>query len=729
MRKALILLLLFTAYAFADTNATTQFSNVVGSSSVEMAKNWQLYSIGAIMLSVILVAIAYAIGIGFELPEIKAWAGSELVQIFTNAIIVVALIAAIALIEVVVLGMAQASNLGVSACMPGAPGGTSSMSCLQATTEAYLSDEYNTANDKARSVLQNSVAAGAWMNRRLGITCVSIYCAQIGISGTFMAQNVLYLDKYGIIFEYYMNLLSFMNAQRFFVQAISFNMAPVVLAIGIVMRSFFLSRKLGGLLMAIAIGCMFFFPGMYIFDWLTLDMATNGDKPYGDQDNMCPAECGLMAPLAVVQNGGSFIGLNSSVDVYRAFDQHQELAIGVLDGTIPGASATTTNNTDPGYGKYIESCNYGTAPGPEHTTKDGETTSTSHAKDCPMTCRELPYPAISECVNLSRGTPYDCSLVPAECKVVRQVAEIDTVQRDSCPQACKVIPPLKNNCNFQADGVTPGGHCLDSSYECRMAKMTNLAWRPTKPSEADPVVQGLCIFAQQCTASTTAASSCVYVVPPVGRCDQEASDTENICKDCPNVCRVDAYASNPALAPAECKVGNSLLPACVTCHAGCKARYAEMQSLSGLAAGNGSCLTCPMNHRVLGTNLPLEYTSAGTTQDCSYQACSKEYRVTIPRNVCESCLFTDEQYVYEPPINNKCSALCKPPDNAPVQKPGTSIGGDGLAGDADIQDLSRLMVPVYALPLFNIVATLVFIRGLAVFLGGDIEIPGISKVF
>ena len=124
------------------------------------------------------------------------------------------------------------------------------------------------------------------MGRRLGLTCISIYCLQVGVTSTVAAQNVLNMDKYSIIFEYYQNLLASMEAQRFFVQQISFNMAPVVLAIGIVLRSFFFSRKLGGLLMSIAIGVMFFFPGMYIFDWLTLNMTVNGDKPLGTRHQL-----------------------------------------------------------------------------------------------------------------------------------------------------------------------------------------------------------------------------------------------------------------------------------------------------------------------------------------------------------------------------------------------------------------------------------------------------------
>ena len=50
-------------------------------------------------------------------------------------------------------------------------------------------------------------------------------------------------------------------------------------------------------------------------------------------------------------------------------------------------------------------------------------------------------------------------------------------------------------------------------------------------------------------------------------------------------------------------------------------------------------------------------------------------------------------------------------------------------GRAEIQNVAKLIIPAYLLPLFNIVATLVFIKGLSTMLGGDIEIPGISKVF
>jgi len=120
-----------------------------------------------------------------------------------------------------------------------------------------------------------------------------------------------------------------------------------------------------------------------------------------------------------------------------------------------------------------------------------------------------------------------------------------------------------------------------------------------------------------------------------------------------------------------------------------------------------------------------------TNGSCSFANCPKEYRVRPPRSACEGCLFTEESDIYEPKVQTRCSDVCAPPKNAPAKSPGeyTKIGGEGLVGRAELPNVARLIIPASLLPLFNIVATLVFIKGLSEMLGGDIEIPGISKVF
>jgi hypothetical protein len=322
--------------------------------------------------------------------------------------------------------------------------------------------------------------------------------------------------------------------------------------------------------------------------------------------------------------------------------------------------------------------------------------------------------------------------VPDECKVRRIVQKIDPAESAGCPLSCKVVPPLRSNCNIDAnDHNITGGYCLGASFECRMAKKeeaTNnppFPWRPTKTSTDSNIVNA-CNAAQDCVASLDANKSCVFVVPPTGLCDE-------ICNGCPSVCRIDAFwdGTFTGTKPSACTgtdpvTGLDISPQCKKCHDGCMMKKTDLDASKTAAAATGNCTSCEWDKLIaFGTNIPDEYTHG----DCSYDSCPMDYRVAVPRHVCDMCLFNEEQYMYEPPINMKCSDLCKPPDNAPVNEPGTTVGGDGLAGDADIQDLSRLMVPVYVLPLFNIVATLVFIKGLSTFLGGDIEIPGISKVF
>ena len=703
--KAAILLLALIAFSFATTAAETAFEEQTAASPLEIARNWQVLAILGIMISIILVAIAYAIGSGFEMPELKAWASTELVQVIVNVIIVVALLVTIAFIEMVVIMIAQTSDIPAPSCYLEA---SNSTSCLQDVTNAYLNDYTISAQEGAKSVLRQNMDAAAWAGRRFGLYCLTIYCAQVGVSMSFTGHFILKSDMYAIIFEYYTNLLSSMEAQRFFVREICFKMAPVILAIGIVARTFFFTRRIGGLLMAIAIGAMFFFPGMYIFDWLTLDFAMSGDKAFGGEESSCPAECGLQRPLALVEGGG---GLNTSSQVYSAFsDATKATGKQIIDGDIASSVATTTNTSNPAYGKVITSCYYG------------------DAKDCPAPCRELPYPTSDICTNYSTGVQEKCAAVPDACKVIKYVVIQNQTEYDSCPASCKVVPPLRSNCDV--------GNCLISSMECRVAHNNDSAlfpggWRPTRALNEDDDESWLkyimCQQAVDCPASLTATDSCVYVVPVTGRC-------ADLCGGCPNECRLDSLATTASGdLPPSCvdpDTGN-YWAACNSCPEGCKARISQIQSKDESADAEGSCTSCPMEKRLIAPTLPPEYTGNVGGENCALDACKSEYREVIPRNSCDMCLFTEESYAYTPPINTQCDDACRPSDNTPASDPGafTKIGESGLVGVPEIQQLSKLMVPAYVLPLFNIVATLVFIKGLSGFLGGDIEIPGLSKIF
>jgi hypothetical protein len=705
MRKVLLVFLLIAACAFAATNVTEfegNFTQKTGAATQEIFHDWRPLSILAIAASIVLVAIAYAIGIGMETPEIKAWAGSELVQAFTNLVIIAVLMATIALLDVVAQEMVQSSGLSLGA------GCTGGQSCLGTVADMYLASYIDTAKADAKSIVVDSISYGGWTGRRFGLTCTSILCLQIGASGGFTGNYLLDQDRLNLVFEYYSNLMASLEAQRFFLGKVGFNIGPLLLAAGIVARSFFFTRKVGGLLMAVAIGIMFFLPGMYVFDWLTLDTTLTGDKANTDAESpFCPEECKTPHAWAVVEDGSAEgIKLGSIKMVYDAFPDAEAAT---ADSIISGAVASAVPGGGGYAGKTVISCMHDVS-----------------VVSCPLACRELPYPtSLTQCMNLSANVPQNCAALPDKCWVRRLATPRPPEPGEKpplsmCPFECRVVPPLKGNCNT--------GNCLTSRPECRIYERngTGFVWSPNPPKEGGEDQYNRCLRAQDCAPNADAYLSCSYIVPETGSCTP-------LCQGCPEVCRVTT--GDISKLPTQCinASDNKLLSTCQSCPVGCKANATHIAAASEAwveAGGEATCVGCGAEKRILtyGETMPADY----ITGACDINTkCKAEDRVPIPRNSCEQCIFSEESEMYTPPIQTGCMDLCKPSDDFPLKSPGayTGIGGEGLVGTPEIQNVSKLMLPAYVLPLFNIVATLVFIKGLSTILGGDIEIPGISKVF
>jgi hypothetical protein len=723
----LVLLLQMPALHAQAVTTSQQFQNQVAGAALDIANNWQALAILALMASAAIVGIGYAVGRGFEIPELEAWAASELSQIIVNAVIIAVLLAAMIFIDGLVVAMVSESQLPTFTC-------TAGQSCLQLLTDNYLSDYVNASEAGAENVLQNNVAAAEVANRRFGGYCTSIYCLEAGYSMTDAGEKVLDQDYYAIIFEYYSSLLSFLQAQLFFVHDIAFKMAPVVLAIGIVGRSFFPTRKIGGLLMAVAIGAMLFFPLMYLFDWVTLDTTLTGDKDMDSTPSTCPAECARIPPIAYYYYNNGVLGtINDSSDMAAAFvytDTNDP------DGLLNGSMVSATGSNGTAMGQTVTSC-----------INTGVMTTYGDAGLCPQTCRVLPYPSGDPgCAMIANQTL--CALLAPECKINR----IITVPTDTagyaqyvaltstCPESCKVVPPMKSNCtNGTIDPATGNDTCLESRFDCRIADLNNLSARPAPAGSSTSSEAELCADASSCVASLVANQSCVYVMPEQGICD-------DLCPACPAYCRLDGGPNLNDLPPDSACINSTsgtLIAACTACiadHDSCAVNVTaitalktelDADALAQSPPGQTGCDSCPAEMRLTGSDLPSEYTSQSASGDCSLDDCPAQYRLQLPSSTCEACLSVPETYTYDPPLQTDCGSLCGPPQNVPAASPQEfeAIGASGMVGKPEMQSLAALMLPAYVLPLFNIVATLVFILSLSALLGGDIEIPGLSKVF
>lgn len=659
------------------------FEEQTESSSLELVYNWQLLAVAALIISSVIVAISYAVSIGMEMPQLKAWAGTELRQIIANAVLIVIIFVVIEFLDVMVIMMVNTSAPGGLHCDIGE-------SCLQKVSLAYINDYVDSAETGIKDVVKNNMKASAWVGRGIGIYGTSIKVGQIGISTPLAAYYMLDVDRYHIVFEYYMGILSSLYSQKFFLSQFCFKIGPIVLAIGIVARSFFFTRKTGGLLIAVAVGVMFVFPLMYLFDWMTLDMVVQGDNAILDDPSLCPDECLISAPIAYVNDEP----LYKTDDVYATFGYAEDASEEVREEErekarqiITGELSSSTNLT----GSTIFSCYYGGESG-----------------GCPRGCRELPYPNSAPACAAPENQSL-CAELDEICKVVRYIPGGTTEPEfEECPNECKIVPPLKSDCDVD--------RCLESRLDCRVAKRTDLDWRPT----VDERVEGSerCNeYAADCPASLTAEDTCVWVIPETGPCD-------DLCAGCPAHCRISG--GNVDNLASDCFDGDTdeYLEACTLCTDLCKVSAVEIAALNPVAP---NCTGCPIEKRVLGSSLPEEL----ITGDCSIGSCPRDYRLYPPTSACSECLFTPETYTYNPPINMECGELCKPPNNAPMKDPGdySKVDEDGLVGKSEIKTVSKLMIPGYLLPLFNIVATLVFIRSFSGMIGGDIDIPGISKLF
>lgn len=600
--------------------------------------NWQTAIVLALIISTVAVSLAYALGIGFGMPDLKAWAQAEVSQIIATAIICVAFVGVLAFVEFLTGYLVSESRVPGLSCAWG--------SCLDETASFYFEDYSSTIKENALAALKESVENVKTISSRYNVYCSDLIfpipCLQFGMSlpNWDTGKAVLNSERAAAVFEYYQNLFSSIEAQKFFVTKVGPSIGPILLAFGIFARSFFFTRRLGGLLIAVAIGIMVVLPLMYIFDWLAMQITLYGDAPFSAFGADCPAECQKEVPVAYMEVGGQLVQFNDTEELSTLiFDSLQESDPCASEQNMDLAIALAVNLSSGTLDKYVVegrsifSCEYKAQKAIEHIRDIVD------IKPCPIQCRHLPYPYWSgECASYSNQV--SCGMLTENCKLIRFVENVDADQSGSCPDECKIIPPLKNNCV----GLDV---CAD----------------PNSPAQVS-----CCLFSKL-------------------------------------DCRVYYHDGTPAW----------------------EEKVRELQSKKADKKEIKNAITrCTWAEKCKRPSLP----PSGDALDIAKNTCVYVYPKPNNPN-CAGCIFTEKAYLYNPPIrpDDECKALCTPKPTG-KQKTGDDVQllVEGNIGPTILTNVSKLLVPVYLLPLFNILVTVMFIRSFSRFLGGDIEIPGLAKV-
>jgi hypothetical protein len=547
--------------------------------------DWRAMGFIAVMVSALIVALAYMFGVGFGLREVKLWADIELAQVVGSAMIIVALIGFMVFVDFMANIIADATMRQIAPAGLGCSGATDIKPCAMRAAGVYLDQLQSVAREAAKNSLKSSVDAAFAASRRVGVITSSVYTLWAGGSYAPNAGVSMRVDKENAIFDYYAKIMASLEAQRYFLDVVTYGVAPALLLFGILARTFFFTRKLGGLLLAIAVALLIIYPLTYVFSWLTLYVSVYGTNAFAPQ-GYCPAECKIGPPLAFFYNNNNELMLvNTPRDA--------------VDMGIDASTYATLVN-------FTTCDNMGEFGIPN--TIDGVPNTLTACEGCIPGCRELPYPFGNGACNEN-----DCSKCDARCKVVRgrpdcsdntnvNFCPLNTGTENDCQPECRVKIPMEGGAyhNYLTGANVPATRnpsddvclgCVGCPMNCRYLECTNPSTCNT-PNTAESPECG----AAACQLSACPAE-CRYVMNIVatGDCDSLCKDTAGL--SCPKACRINIDPGS------ELDTDNFMQnvcdsaqnhEACTRCPPACKA--------TPIAAGTSACAEPPTRSTPVHTN-------------------------------------------------------------------------------------------------------------------------------
>ena len=642
--------------------------------------DWKTTGLIGVAIVCFIIALAAMMGKAFNLPEVKAFANNEMKQAVISVLLIASLIALVTFFHEVALEAINAADLPI-ACNNFEP-------CYVSSAKYYLTTLYDTGNDYAKEQLKESIVNAKRANYGYNLNLNKIYLLFLGMSIRFNAGDSLVAERHGALFSQTSKIMSSIYAQKYFIDVVTFGIAPLFILLGIVLRTFFFTRKLGGLMLAIAISLFIVYPLTFAFAWYTLNVTVYGERTLAVADPACPGECTGTYPVAFFTDSpsGQLIQFQTTQSILRAGITSDNWDDGGPNGEFPGLVACRELAT-------INLPNVNSCAG------------------CPDYCRDVPFNGMPGCDIAA------CAECNPGCKIVRQRlnCQTDPACEGKCPIVCRTQIPLENKCfSDEEGGVIPAN--LSTSCEgcskypnwCRMLRKEkdaggNYVYVPAYDDAAckdagngvdvsnDPSCPMGCSYITSLGIDTSCDTICSYTV-------------EQVKTICPAQCRVtelydngwaSTYDLNPPGLAIFCSETPERAEACRICstHEECLIGVLEdpPDTCAPYPTTNPTpekCLDCPEYCRredftgFFETYSNVPRAASGLPNVCNQQivpgiACSP---TGTPVACDESCRTTEEPLICRPYDSNHGTdvARCKGcPDNARYEVKYTKIGPAG----------------------------------------------------
>jgi len=202
-------------------------------------QGWLTISIAALLFSYFLVAIAYMISKGFHLPALEAWAKLEYRELVVSVIIIAALGFGLSLVDATTYTLAGADSI------------------------TFANDYLDRTADNMLGIYEQLNLADRYIAKMTSFyyfLAVPIYLASASIShfpytGISVLSSMVAVGLDALAASIFIQL-----AQKMLLNFFQDNSFRWFLPLGIILRTFGFTRKLGGTLIAIAIGTLVVFP-------------------------------------------------------------------------------------------------------------------------------------------------------------------------------------------------------------------------------------------------------------------------------------------------------------------------------------------------------------------------------------------------------------------------------------------------------------------------------------
>lgn len=711
---------------------------------------WRLYVVLALILTIALVALAYALGQGLSIPELKAWAEVELSEVFTTALLVIFIMGILLFVEQLAVGMIREYPMIEGACS--APGAGY---CPAQVAIVYLKSYIDATGTVYEDVFKKNleVSQEASYGQGIGISYEMYFFG--GFNWKHNAHRMIDVEMYNEVLNLLGAIFSTLHAQVFLINFVTLKLAPIALIMGIVLRSFFVTRKLGGLLLAFGIGFLLVFPLMYALGWFTMDAAVYGISAVaGGPSSTCPAVCTEHSRIVMTQFEGES-RLVSPEEMREAVyedcieslsnldEEYREVIC--MDGCMGGYSSDCISLCE-------EGCRGIGLPSPEEYAAGCR-------GDCEIRCQEMGVrrPAgefsteeeiaawdecVSSCVSDSDCSPPEVEEAWAACVdgcsarsgCLAEEEEIRDFCRERCPPAPGYEVDKEDHCRDVADAASP---------------MLDLGTPGT------PDAKSFMYCSQYPSSGSVLNELCGRLFDPEDPVYSQFDDTELY--GCPDECRAlypgkpsykamhwydyyamqDQYYCNNRM----CKEYKDPIPT-LTTDERCE-RYGPVcptQCMWVTTSGK----TDPECPEICKNFMPMRSdgrTFMGAEEILSLWENNESQKTCvfiIPDIVfeepdkCTGCIFVAEKgLTFKPQIIYDCTAICGGINAKTMgyENPATTSNSlEGFIGPTEIKSAAKLALPAFILPLLSLAVTFMFIITLSPMLGGDIDIPGMMRM-